>query len=169
MSHFECCLNRHFWRSKKLYKLSKLGRGGGNLDKIQKNSNFFFVKPSLISTLSEGKVVIGFLSNSCLNRSFNFHASLPVNHFELTNIALFLFCICVCLCSLCKFSMVQNVWTPRVKQLYSDDMCRICPTSLDEGLILFGYLIWNISWNTFVPHVSIRKMFCLLLSFLNAW
>ena len=36
-----------FWRKKKLYKLYKLG--GGNLDKIQKNSYFFFVKPSLSS------------------------------------------------------------------------------------------------------------------------
>ena len=25
MSHFECRLNQRFWRSKKLYKLSKLG------------------------------------------------------------------------------------------------------------------------------------------------
>ena len=114
------------------------GEGGEVIwTKSKRTATFFFVKPSLISTLSEGKVVIGFLSNSCLNMSFNFHASLPVNHFELTNIALFLFCICVCLCSLCKFSMVQNVWTPRVKQLYNDDMCRICPTSLNE----FGYLI----------------------------
>ena len=89
----------------------------------------------------QGKVIIGFLSYLCLNMSFNFHVSLPVNYLELTNIALFLFCICVCLCSLCKVSMVQNVWTPRVKQLYSDDMCRICPTRFHEGLILFGYLI----------------------------
>ena len=93
------------------------------------------------AALSEGKVIIGFLSYLCLKMSFNFHVSLPVNNLELTNIALFLFCICVCLCSLCKVSMVQNVWTPRVKQLYSDDMCRICPTRFHEGLILFGYLI----------------------------
>ena len=39
MSHFECRLHQCFWRSKKLYKLSKLE--GGNLDKIQKNSSFF--------------------------------------------------------------------------------------------------------------------------------
>ena len=33
---------------KKLYRSSKLGaRGGGNLDKIQKNSSFFLGKPSL--------------------------------------------------------------------------------------------------------------------------
>ena len=42
MSHFEWRLNRLFWRSKKLYKLSKWEWGGGcNLDKIQKNSSFF--------------------------------------------------------------------------------------------------------------------------------
>ena len=35
-----------FGVQKKWYKLSKLGGGGGNLDKIQKNSNFFFAKPS---------------------------------------------------------------------------------------------------------------------------
>ena len=37
-----------FGFQKKLYKLSKLGGGGGggNLNKIQKNSNFFFGKPS---------------------------------------------------------------------------------------------------------------------------
>ena len=93
------------------------------------------------AALSEGKEIIGFRSYLCLNMSFDFNVSLPVGYLELTNIALFLFCICACLCSLCKVSMVQNVWTPRVKQLYSDDMCRICPTSLDEGLILFGYLI----------------------------
>ena len=40
-----------FGDQKKLYKLSKLGggKGGeGNLDKIKKNSNFFFVRPSLM-------------------------------------------------------------------------------------------------------------------------
>ena len=46
---------RIFWHigvQKKWYKLSKLGGGGrveGNLDKIQKNSNFFIVKPSLMA------------------------------------------------------------------------------------------------------------------------
>ena len=59
------------------------------------------------------------------------------------------------------------MWTPRAKQLCSDDMCRICPIHCDEGLILFGFLIGNISWNTSVLHVSSRKMF-LLLSFLEA-
>ena len=38
MSHFECHLNRRFWRSKKVVQIG--GRGGGNLDKIQKNSSF---------------------------------------------------------------------------------------------------------------------------------
>ena len=42
MSHFEYSLNQRFGRSKKLYKLSKLGGGGGgNLDKIQKNNSIF--------------------------------------------------------------------------------------------------------------------------------
>ena len=31
MSHFECCLNRRFWRSKKLYNLFKLGEGGNQV------------------------------------------------------------------------------------------------------------------------------------------
>ena len=57
MSHSECRLNQPFLAlQKKWYKLSKLGVGGGggdqiNLDKIQKNSNFFFVKPSLIASV----------------------------------------------------------------------------------------------------------------------
>ena len=54
MSHFECRLNRGFWRSKKVVQVVQIwGRGaggGGNLDKIQKNNNFFFVKPSLRTT-----------------------------------------------------------------------------------------------------------------------
>ena len=37
------------WRSKKVVQVVQIGgRGRGNLDKIQKNSYFFFVKPSLI-------------------------------------------------------------------------------------------------------------------------
>ena len=55
MSHFvlNVALIDVFGVQKKLYKLSKLGGGGGggNLDKIQKNSNFFFVKPSLTSAM----------------------------------------------------------------------------------------------------------------------
>ena len=42
-----------FGVQKKLYMLSKLGGGRGgryNLDKIQKLSNFFFVRPSLTAT-----------------------------------------------------------------------------------------------------------------------
>ena len=46
-----CPIFWHIGVQKKWYKLSKLGGGGeggqGNLDKIQKNSYFFFVKPSL--------------------------------------------------------------------------------------------------------------------------
>ena len=34
-------LKSTFLAFKKLYKLSKLGKGGGKLDKIQKNNNFF--------------------------------------------------------------------------------------------------------------------------------
>ena len=43
MSHFECHLNRHFWRSKKVVQVAQIrGRGGGgHLDKIQTNSYFF--------------------------------------------------------------------------------------------------------------------------------
>ena len=36
MSHFECHLNRRFWRPKKVVQV-KLRGGEGNLDKIQKN------------------------------------------------------------------------------------------------------------------------------------
>ena len=45
MSHFNCRLNRRSWRSKKVVQVVRIGgRGamGGNLDKIQKNGNFFF-------------------------------------------------------------------------------------------------------------------------------
>ena len=43
MSHFECRLNPHFWRSKKVVQVVQIGgRGrGGNLDKIQKDGSFF--------------------------------------------------------------------------------------------------------------------------------
>ena len=45
ISHFECPLNRRFWRSKKVVQVVQVvqigGEGGGNLDKIQGNSNFF--------------------------------------------------------------------------------------------------------------------------------
>ena len=50
MIHFECGLNRRFWRKKKWYKLSKLG--------VQviwaksKRTATFFVKPSLSATNS---------------------------------------------------------------------------------------------------------------------
>ena len=48
MSHFESCLNRRIWRSKKVVQVVQIRVGGGEyLDKIQKNS-YFFVKPSLI-------------------------------------------------------------------------------------------------------------------------
>ena len=69
----------------------------------------------------------------------------------------------ICLCSLCKVSYGAKcvAW---VRQLCSDDMCRMCPIHFDEGVLLFGYLILNISWNTSVPHVSIGKMFCLLIA-----
>ena len=51
MNHFECRLNRRFWRSKKVVQVVQIGgRGGGYLDIIQKKSNFFFVKPSRISS-----------------------------------------------------------------------------------------------------------------------
>ena len=48
MSHFECRLNWRFWHSKKVVQVVQIGGGGGrgNLNKIQKKSNFFFVKPS---------------------------------------------------------------------------------------------------------------------------
>ena len=43
MSHFECRLDQRFWRSKKVVQVVQIGGmgGGGNLDKIQKNSTFF--------------------------------------------------------------------------------------------------------------------------------
>ena len=46
MSHFECRLNRRFWRLNKIVQVVQIGvRGGGggrgNLDKIQNNSYFF--------------------------------------------------------------------------------------------------------------------------------
>ena len=42
MSHFAYCLNRSFGLKKKVAQVVQIGgRGGGNLDKIQKNSNFF--------------------------------------------------------------------------------------------------------------------------------
>ena len=55
MSHFECRLNLRFWRSKKLYKFSKLGGGGGNLNKIQKNSHYFLRRTSLKIRVSHKK------------------------------------------------------------------------------------------------------------------
>ena len=48
MSHFECRLNRRLWRSKKLYKLSKLGGGvGAVIWTKSKRSATFFKIPSL--------------------------------------------------------------------------------------------------------------------------
>ena len=42
MSHLKCCLNRRFWLSKKVVQVVQIGgKGGGNLDKMQKNSRFF--------------------------------------------------------------------------------------------------------------------------------
>ena len=58
MSHFECRLNRRFWRSKKVVRVLQIGgRGGGNLDEIQKGSNFFretFPKQPNIDTFLQG-------------------------------------------------------------------------------------------------------------------
>ena len=44
MSHFESCLKRRFFVIKKVLEVIQIrgrGWGGGNLDKIQKNSSFF--------------------------------------------------------------------------------------------------------------------------------
>ena len=42
MSHFEGRLNQRLWRYEKVLQLVQIGgRGGGNLEKIQKNSNLF--------------------------------------------------------------------------------------------------------------------------------
>ena len=49
MSHFECHLNWCFWRSKKLYKLSKLGGGAGGrkFGQNPKEQQLFFGMSSL--------------------------------------------------------------------------------------------------------------------------
>ena len=57
MSHLEYRLNRRFWSGLEVVQVVQIGErrwGGCNLDKIQKNSNFFFVKPSI----SPGKMTI---------------------------------------------------------------------------------------------------------------
>ena len=41
MSHFECCLYRRFWRSKKVVEVVQIGGRGGNFYEIQKKSSIF--------------------------------------------------------------------------------------------------------------------------------
>ena len=61
MSHFECRLNRRFWHSKEVVQVFQIrGRRGGrgNLDKIQKNSNFFFRETFPYKVRQFGKVKV---------------------------------------------------------------------------------------------------------------
>ena len=90
----------------------------------------------------QGKVIIGFLSYLCLNMSFNFHVSLPLNHLELANIALFLFCICVCLCSLRKVSYGVN-WH-----------CKTCGHLESNSCAAMTCVVY-------VPQILMRVSFCL--------
>ena len=60
MSHFECRLNRRFWRSKKVAQVVQIwGEGGGG---IQKKSSFFFLKSSLRAT--DSNTVLTVLNSS---------------------------------------------------------------------------------------------------------